>query len=131
MGILREFYFLSHNVCNAHELKTQITINTAKIGHISNKSTGSSEAVAALLFVDRNLVVRFPRRVTLIVNSIKILILTIHDWDLKFTFPILAHPEGRIYPIFGIFWIANFIRNWTVNKVSQSKGWILSANFVF
>ena len=47
----REFEFLSHIVCNT---QTGISLNSAQNGHISNKSTGSSEVVAALLLVDGN-----------------------------------------------------------------------------
>ena len=45
------------------------SLNTARSGHISNKLTGTSEAEAALLFVDRNLIVWFPPRVIHLMNS--------------------------------------------------------------
>ena len=57
--------------------------------------------------------------------------LIIHDWDLETMSPILAIAELRKYPVFGIFRIANFTRNWTVENIGGSDIWYLLVIFVF
>ena len=82
----RQYFILSHNTVAWESLKTWISWNTTKNGHISNKSAGSSEAVAALLFVDRNLVVWFHLRVKNHCDCVKLSgtwLWIIHDWVLK------------------------------------------------
>ena len=47
----------------------------------------------------------------------------------NFTCQILAHPELKKNPNSGIFWIANFTRNWMVENVSLSEICYLFAYF--
>ena len=44
----KDVKIMSHNVCN---MQTRFSLNTVKNGHILNRLTDISEAVAALLFI--------------------------------------------------------------------------------
>ena len=121
---LWEFNILSHNVCNT---QTQISLNTAKNGHILTKND-------QLRLADRVKSSSLEQKVSCSIpaqgNSIfdqslhpnyGFRLSTTEIW--KSTFPILAHPELRKYPISGKFQIANITRIWIVSNVSLSENW--------